>query len=114
MFKIIAAIYFNRSANEFLRDELFTLFTQFFRYFVQFYIKSNTYSLFSNRNVMAEVGLCPRNFNKENQVALIDVKYAWEFLESSILVWVFMVVNISFLVSVIAQTIFIFNILSLL
>lgn len=45
MFKIIAAIYFNRSANEFLRDELFTLFTQFFRYLFQFYIKSNTYSL---------------------------------------------------------------------
>ena len=44
MFKIVAAIYFNRSANEFLRDELFTLFTQFFRYFFQFYIKSNTLS----------------------------------------------------------------------
>lgn len=63
---------------------------------------------------MAEVGLCPRNFSKENQVVLIDVKYAWEFLERIILVWVFMVVNISFPVSVIAQTIFIFNILSLL
>lgn len=63
---------------------------------------------------MAEVGLCPRSFSKENQVVLIDVKYAWEFLESIILVWVFMVVNISFLVSVNAQTIFIFNILSLL
>lgn len=63
---------------------------------------------------MAEVGLCPRNFSKENQVVLIDVKYAWEFLERIISVWVFMVVNISFPVSVIAQTIFIFNILSLL
>ena len=90
MFKIIAAIYFNRSANEFLRDELFTLFTQFFRYFSQFYIKSNTYSLFSNRIVVAEVGLCPRNFSKENQIVLIYVKYAWEFLESSMLVWILM------------------------
>ena len=72
MFKIIAAIYFNRSANEFLRDELFT-FTQFFPLFLQFYIKSNTYSLFSNRNVMAEVGLCPRNFSKEiNSSSLIS------------------------------------------
>lgn len=79
MFKIIAAIYFNRSANEFLRDELFTLFTQFFRYFSQFYIKSNTYSLFCNRIVVAEVGLYPRNFSKENQIVLIYVKYAWEF-----------------------------------
>ena len=38
MFKIIAAIYFNRSANEFLRDELFT-FTQFFRYFFNSILK---------------------------------------------------------------------------
>ena len=65
----------------FLMDELFT----FFRYFYQFYIKSNTYSLFSKINIIAEVGLGPLNFSKENQVVLINVKYAWEILESSIL-----------------------------